>query len=200
VWDSKRPSSDRDDSHLGDFARLYKFAQDRRFGPLPCRFNLLDLHVVLAFCKKELFVFSLSSSFTPMAKKISVIPPRDPWPISSVTDEDLEALVDAGLLRPRSHGPQLEWFVRGDEQMSDTPVGYVVSFTLFHERGFRVLASRFMWALPHYYGVDLHNFNPNSIAQVVIFTAVYEGYLGIEPHWDLWLPSFGRRPSPSPSR
>jgi hypothetical protein len=44
-----------------------------------------------------------------------------------------------------------------------------------------------MWALPHYYGVELHNFNPNSIAQAAIFTAVCEGYLGIEPHWDLWL-------------
>jgi hypothetical protein len=38
-----------------------------------------------------------------MAEKISVLPPRDPWPISSVTDKDLEALVDTGLLRPRSH-------------------------------------------------------------------------------------------------
>jgi hypothetical protein len=44
-----------------------------------------------------------------------------------------------------------------------------------------------MRALPHYYGVELHNFNPNSIAQTAIFTAVCEGYLGIEPHLDLWL-------------
>jgi hypothetical protein len=44
------------------------------------------------------------------------------------------------------------------------PVGYIVSFTSFHERGFGVLASRFMQALPYYYGVELHNFNPNSIA------------------------------------
>jgi hypothetical protein len=47
-----------------------------------------------------------------------------------------------------------------------------------------------MWTLPHYYGVELHNFNPNSIAQVANFTAVYEGYLGIKPHWDLWLHLF----------
>jgi hypothetical protein len=32
----------------------------------------------------------------------------------------------------------------------------------------------------------LHNFNPNSIAQAAIFTAVCEGFLGIDPHWDLW--------------
>ena len=39
-----------------------------------------------------------------------------------------------------------------------------------------------MQALLHYYGVELHNFNPNSITQTAIFTTVYEGYLGIEPH------------------
>jgi hypothetical protein len=47
-------------------------------------------------------------------------------------------------------------------------------------------ASRFMRALPHYYGVELHNFNPNSIAQAAIFAAVCEGFLGIDLHWDLW--------------
>jgi hypothetical protein len=65
-------------------------------------------------------------------------------------------------------------------------VGYVVSFILFHERGFGVPAIRFMRALLHHYGVELHNFNPNSIAQAAIFAAVCEGFLGIDPHWDLW--------------
>ena len=53
-----------------------------------------------------------------------------------------------------------------------------------------MLADRFMRALPHYYGVELHNFNPNSIAQAAIFVAVCEGYLGIAPHWELWLHLF----------
>jgi hypothetical protein len=42
-----------------------------------------------------------------------------------------------------------------------------------------------MRSLPHYYGVELHNFNPNSIAHVAIFMVVCEGFLGIDPHWDL---------------
>jgi hypothetical protein len=68
-----------------------------------------------------------------------------------------------------------------------TPLlGYVVSFIPFHERGFGVPASRFMRALLHYYGVELHNFNPNSIVQAAIFVVVCEGFLGIDPHWDLW--------------
>jgi hypothetical protein len=69
-----------------------------------------------------------------------------------------------------------------DEHVSNPPVGYIVSFTLFHERGFEVPVSRFMRALSHYYGVEMHNFNPNSITQVAIFLAVYEGFPGIEPH------------------
>ena len=47
-----------------------------------------------------------------------------------------------------------------------------------------------MRARPHYYGVELHNFNPNSIAQAAIFVAVCEGYLGIAPDWELWLHFF----------
>ena len=41
---------------------------------------------------------------------------------------------------------------------------YIMSFVPFHERGLGVPADRFMQALPHYYGMELHNFNPNSIA------------------------------------
>jgi hypothetical protein len=56
-----------------------------------------------------------------------------------------------------------------------------------------------MRALLHYYRVELHNFNPNSIAQAAIFTAVYEGYLGIEPHWDMWIHLFHTKPFSLPS-
>jgi hypothetical protein len=59
------------------------------------------------------------------------------------------------------------------------PPGYVVSFIPFHERGFGVPASRFMRALLHHYEVELHNFNPNSIAQAAIFAAVCEGFWGL---------------------
>ena len=78
--------------------------------------------------------------------------------------------------------------------MLDPPAGYIVSFTSFHERGFGVPAS-----LPHYYGVELHNFNPNCIALVPIFIVVCEGLLGIEPHWDLWLHLFRVEPLSLPS-
>jgi hypothetical protein len=50
-------------------------------------------------CKELLASFSLSPVVS-MAEKPNVLPPRDPWPISSVIDKDLEALVDVGLLCP----------------------------------------------------------------------------------------------------
>jgi hypothetical protein len=121
-----------------------------------------------------------------MADKVTVIPPRDPWPFSTVAVEDLETLVADGLLRPLFDGLQPEWMTPASEADPTPPPRYVVSFIPFHERGFGVPASRFMRALLHHYGVEPHNFNPNSIAQAAIFAAVCEGFLGIEPHWDLW--------------
>jgi hypothetical protein len=121
-----------------------------------------------------------------MADKVTVVPPCDLWPFSIVTVDDLEALVTDGLLRPLSGDPQPEWMAPASEADPTPSLGYVVSFVSFHERGFGVPASCFMRALLHYYGVELHNFSPNSIAQATIFAAVCEDFLGIDPHWDLW--------------
>jgi hypothetical protein len=51
-----------------------------------------------------------------------------------------------------------------------------------------------MRAILHFYGVELHNLSPNSIAQAAIFAAVCEGFLGIGPHWDLWTHLFSAEP------
>jgi hypothetical protein len=117
-----------------------------------------------------------------MADKATFVPPCDPWPFSTVTMEDLEALVSDGLLRPLFSGPQPEWMAPGSKADPTPPAGYVVSFTPFHEWGFGMPASRFMQALLHHYGVELHNLNPNSIVQATIFAVVCEGFLGIDPH------------------
>jgi hypothetical protein len=47
-----------------------------------------------------------------------------------------------------------------------------------------------MRALTHHLGVELHHFTPNAISHAAIFAAVCEGYLGMEPHWELWLHLF----------
>jgi hypothetical protein len=109
-----------------------------------------------------------------MVDRVTIVPPRDSWPFSTVTADDLEALVADGLLRP------------------------LVSFVSFHERGFGVPASRFMRAILHDYGVELHNLSPNSISQAAIFAVICEGYLGIDPHWDLWTHLFSAELFASP--
>ena len=96
--------------------------------------------------------------------------------------EVLQSLINDGLLRPITNPDRLEWIAPLGEREPWPREGYVVSFVSFHERGLGVPADRFMWALPHYYGVELHNFNPNSITQAAIFIAICEGYLGIAPH------------------
>jgi hypothetical protein len=121
-----------------------------------------------------------------MAYRVTVVSPRDPWPFSTITADDLEALVADGLLRPLSDDLQPEWMAPPSGAAPSPLSGYVLSFVSFHERGFGVPASRFMRAILHVYGVELHNLSPNSIAQAAIFTTVCEGFLGIAPHWDLW--------------
>ena len=114
----------------------------------------------------------------------------DPWGPSDVTVEMLQSLVDGGLLRSITDPNRPEWIAPSGEPEPRPHDGYVVSFISFHERGLGVPADRFLRALPHYYGMELHNFNPNFIAQAAIFVAVCEGYLGIAPHWELWLHLF----------
>ena len=95
----------------------------------------------------------------------------------------LEALVTEGLLLPNSDPTWLVWIVpTPEEREPKPPSGYVVSLAWLYERGFGVPAGKFIRALCHHYGVELHNFTPNSISQAAVFVAVCEGYLGVEGH------------------
>jgi hypothetical protein len=125
-----------------------------------------------------------------MASKSQLLS-ADDWAASSVTERRLEELVRNGLLRLKTSRSQPEWIAPPfDHREPAPPEGYVVSFICFHERGFGVPASPFMRALLHYYKVELHHLAPNAVAQAAIFTAVCEGYLGMDPQWNLWLHLF----------
>jgi hypothetical protein len=113
------------------------------------------------------------------------------WERSTVTRLALNQLVTAGQLAANEDGWPTEWIVPpGRDQAPNPPSGYVVSFVRFHERGFMAPASRFMRALFHHYGVELHNFAPNAISQAATFVGVCEGFLGIPVNWDLWIHLF----------
>jgi hypothetical protein len=70
------------------------------------------------------------------------------------------------------------------------PYDYIVSFIRMHERGFTAPASRFLRGLCYHYGVELHNFAPNSISQAATFVGICEGFLRIPVNRDLWVHLF----------
>jgi hypothetical protein len=108
------------------------------------------------------------------------------WERSTATTLALGQLVAGGQLAANEDGQPAEWIVPSErERAPNPPYGYVVSFIIFHERGFTAPASRFMRALCYHYGVELHNFAPNAISQATTFVGVCEGFLGIPMNWDL---------------
>jgi hypothetical protein len=121
---------------------------------------------------------------------LTIIDPL-PWERSSATRLALGQLVTAGQLAANEDRRPAEWIVPpARDHAPNPPSGYVVSFIRFHERGFMAPASRFMRALCFHYGVELHNFAPNTISQAATFVGVCEGFLGIPVNWDLWIHLF----------
>jgi hypothetical protein len=47
-----------------------------------------------------------------------------------------------------------------------------------------------MHKLCYHYGVELHNFAPNTISQAATIVGVCEGFLGILVNWDIWVHLF----------
>ena len=77
------------------------------------------------------------------------------WDRSGITSQRLEGLVCHDLLRPQS--TVAEWLLPGEEEAPAPPEGYVVSFAIFHERGFAVPTHRFLRGLLDYYQVELQH-------------------------------------------
>jgi hypothetical protein len=112
----------------------------------------------------------------------------DDWRPSLMTDRRLLELENEGLLRRRTSQSSPEWIAPpASHREPQPPEGYVVSFAKFHRHGLGAPPSRFMRALCFHYGVELQHFSPNAITVAAVFVAVCEGYLGMMPHWDLWL-------------
>ena len=109
----------------------------------------------------------------------------------NVTRSALEARVKSGLLRPLVDEGLPEWIAPPvSDREPNPPPGYVVCFLSFLERGFGTPAGWLIQAILQYYWVELHNLNPNSVMQAAVFAMVCEGFLGVPPHWNLWLHIF----------
>jgi hypothetical protein len=73
----------------------------------------------------------------------------------------LGGLFKHGLLCPQSAAR--EWLLPGHEEVLAPCDGYVVSFTHFQERGFRVPPHPFFRGLLHHYQTELQHLNLNGI-------------------------------------
>ena len=102
-----------------------------------------------------------------------------PWGKSTATTVVLEALVDEGLLPLNTDRAPPVWIApTPEEREPKPPSGYIVSLVRLHKWGFGIPVGRIMRALCNYYGVELHNFGPNSISQAAVLIARCKGYLG----------------------
>ena len=125
-----------------------------------------------------------------MAAQTQMLPAED-WSPSKVTQSEMDSLVAQGLLRPNPEEGPAWWVIPSAEHREPhPPEGYVVSFTRYHRMGLGVPPSRFMRGLAHHFEVELQHFSPNSISHAAIFAAVCEGYLKMEPHWEMFVHLF----------
>jgi hypothetical protein len=106
------------------------------------------------------------------------------WYRSEVSRSRLDGLVKRGLLCLRSAAE--EWLLPGREELPAPRDGYIISFTHFHECGFRMPPHPFFRRLLHHYKIELQHLNPNGVQQIVAFIMLCEGFLRIEPHFKLW--------------
>jgi hypothetical protein len=105
------------------------------------------------------------------------------WETLTVTEEQIQLLVDCGLLRPKS---QVGWRPAAGEAFLTEGTSKTVFFIAHIERGFGVPAGDFLRWLLQFYRIELVHLAPNSITIIATFIHLCEAFLGITPHFHLW--------------
>jgi hypothetical protein len=116
-------------------------------------------------------------------EKAAILDPRTVWETSTVTEEQIQSLVDHGLLRPKA---QAGWRPTVGKEFPKEGTGGTVVFLAHIERGFVVPAGDFLHGLLHFYHIELVHLAPNSITIISTFVHLCEAFLGIAPHFYLW--------------
>ena len=83
------------------------------------------------------------------------------------------------------------------EEFPSEDTNQTVVFKSFYEKGFALPTGAFFRGLHHFYGLEVTNLKPNSIAQIAIYIHLCEGYLGIAPHFILWRALYRLKGHPS---
>jgi hypothetical protein len=105
------------------------------------------------------------------------------WETSTVTEEQIQSLVDRGLLRPKS---QVGLRSAAGEAFPTEGTGETVVFITHIERGFGVLAGDFLRGLLQFCRIELVHLAPNLITIIAAFIHLCGAFLGITPHFHLW--------------
>jgi len=105
------------------------------------------------------------------------------WKKSRSTTRSLNDLVEMGLV----HDQELDgWRAPKGESYPDPHAGEIVIIEDFFKRGFGVPVHPFLQGLLIYYDIGIYNLHPKSILLVATFIHLYEAFVGIEPHYDLF--------------
>jgi hypothetical protein len=102
-----------------------------------------------------------------------------------VKTEDLLALLNSGFIREKE--VNMWRAAAGDPYPMEKAEDEIPMFARFVERGLALPASDFFKGLLGYYGVEYLNLNPNGIFHTAVFVHFCEAFLGIKPHWILFL-------------
>jgi hypothetical protein len=116
-------------------------------------------------------------------EKPTIPDPNTVWETSTVTEEQIQSLVDCGLLQPKS---QVGWRPAAGEAFPTEGSGETVIFIMHIKRVFGVPVGDFLRGLLQFYRIELVHLAPNSITIIATFIHLYEAFLGITPHFHLW--------------
>lgn len=119
------------------------------------------------------------------------------WTPSMVIAARLESLVVVGVLPPNDF---IEWQAASEEVFPTPNTGEIVFQTSFFDCGFYLSAHRFLRGLLYFYGLELHNLNPNGMLHVACFITLCECFLGIELHIAPWKSLFVVKPQPNKAK
>ena len=112
------------------------------------------------------------------------------WMASSVTEEDIKELREAGYL-----AKEITHRLSAKGQIIPTPKpNERVVFISHFIRGLGFPLHPFVRGLMLYYGLDFHDLAPNFILNISAFIIVCEAFLRIPPHFGLWLKIFNVKP------
>jgi hypothetical protein len=115
--------------------------------------------------------------------KAPVLDARTVWELSTVAEEQIQALADRGLLRPKT---EVFWRTAAGEEFRTEGTGEIVVFLAQLKHGFSVPAGDFLCGLLFFYRIELVHLMPSSITIISTFIHLCEAYLGIALHFHLW--------------